>query len=74
MVNNPGKWLNVRSGPGTSYSVLFRLEKGDAVDVLAEDDGGDKEEDEEIRQSVIDELMEIRKKLDHVIRRMGGAL
>lgn len=108
VVNNPGKWLNVRSGPGTSYSVLFRLEKGDNVDVLAEDNGwdqvrfgsrvgwasaeylqrtdeqppedppetdeGDKDEDDELRQSVMDELLEIRKKLDNVIRRMGGTI
>ena len=108
VVNNPGKWLNVRSGPGTSYSVMFRLEKGDNVDVLAEDnewdqvrfgsrvgwayaeylqrtdeqppedppetDEGDKEEEDELRQSVMDELLEIRKKLDNVIRRMGGTI
>ena len=108
VVNNPGKWLNVRSGPSTSYSTLFRLEKGDAVDVLAEDNGwdqvrfgsrvgwasaeylqrtdeqppedppetdeGDKAEEDELRQSVMDELLEIRRKLDNVIRRMGGTL
>lgn len=34
-VDNPGKWLNVRQGPGTSYPVLYRLTKGDIVDVLA---------------------------------------
>lgn len=38
MVDNPGAWLNVRKGPGTDYPVLFRLEKGDIVDVLAIDD------------------------------------
>ena len=41
VVNNPGKWLNVRSGPGKKNSELFRLEKGDAVDVLAEYNGWD---------------------------------
>lgn len=35
VVDNPGAWLNVRSGPGTSYQVLFRVEKGDVADVLA---------------------------------------
>lgn len=38
MVDNPGAWLNVRSGPGTNYPVLFRLEKGDVVDILAIDE------------------------------------
>lgn len=38
MVDNPGAWLNVRKGPGTDYPVLFRLEKGDIVDILAIDD------------------------------------
>jgi len=37
MVDNPGAWLNVRSGPGTSNPVIFRLEKGDVVDILAID-------------------------------------
>ena len=110
VVDNPGKWLNVRSGPGTKYSVLFRLEKGDGVDVLAEsddgkwdqirygsrvgwaaaeylqrtdeqqpedppeDDDGDKGEEDGTDQlrSVMDELLAIRKKLDDVIRRVGG--
>ncbi len=35
IVDNPGAWLNVRSGPGTSYPVLFRVEKGDVAEVLA---------------------------------------
>ena len=34
-VNNPGAWLNVRSGPGTSFPVLYRVERGDEVEVLA---------------------------------------
>lgn len=38
MVDNPGAWLNVRSGPGTNYHVLFRLEKGDVVEILAVDE------------------------------------
>lgn len=38
-VDNPGKWLNVRSGPGTSYPVQFRLDKGTVVDILAQQDG-----------------------------------
>lgn len=38
MVDNPGAWLNVRKGPGTGYQVLYRLEKGDIVDVLAVSD------------------------------------
>ena len=38
IVDNPGAWLNVRSGPGTSYQVLFRAEKGDVADVLAVSD------------------------------------
>lgn len=38
-VDNPGKWLNVRSGPGTSYPVQFRLDKGTVVDILAQSDG-----------------------------------
>lgn len=40
MVDNPGAWLNVRKGPGTGYQVLYRLEKGDIVDVLAVSDDG----------------------------------
>lgn len=36
VVDNPGAWLNVRSGPGTSFPVVYRVEKGDEVDVLAE--------------------------------------
>ncbi len=35
VVNNPGAWLNVRSGPGTSFQVLYRVERGDEVEVLA---------------------------------------
>lgn len=35
MVDNPGAWLNVRSGPGTGYPALFRVEKGDVAEVLA---------------------------------------
>lgn len=35
IVDNPGKWVNVRSGPGTSYPAQYRLYKGDIVDVLA---------------------------------------
>ena len=38
-VDNPGKWLNVRSGPDTSYPVQFRLDKGTIVDILAQSDG-----------------------------------
>ena len=38
IVDNPGAWLNVRSGPGTSYPVLFRVEKGDVAEVLAVSD------------------------------------
>lgn len=38
-VDNPGKWLNVRSGPSTTYPVQFRLDKGTVVDVLAQNDG-----------------------------------
>lgn len=38
-VDNPNKWLNVRSGPGTSYPVQFRLDKGTIVDILAQSDG-----------------------------------
>jgi len=36
-VTNPGKWLNVRSGPGTNYPVVFRVDKGTVVDVLVQD-------------------------------------
>lgn len=39
-VNNPGKWLNVRSNAGTQYPAVFTLNKGDVVDVL---DCSDKE-------------------------------
>ena len=39
-VDNPGAWLNVRSGPGTTYPVKFRLEKGDTADVLAISEDG----------------------------------
>lgn len=38
IVDNPGEWLNVRSGPGTGYSRLFKVEKGDVADVLAVSD------------------------------------
>ena len=38
IVDNPGDWLNVRSGPGTGYSRLFKVEKGDVADVLAVSD------------------------------------
>lgn len=34
-VNNPGKWLNVRSRPESGSPVKFRLEKGDEVAVVA---------------------------------------
>jgi hypothetical protein len=40
IVDNPGAWLNVRSGPGTTYPVKFRLEKGDTADVLAISEDG----------------------------------
>ena len=40
-VTNPGKWLNVRSGPSTTYPVQFKLDKGTIVDVLAESNGWD---------------------------------
>ena len=39
-VDNPGAWLNVRKGPGTGEPVLFRLKKGDMVEVLAADETG----------------------------------
>lgn len=38
IVDNPGAWLNVRSGPGTGYPALFRVEKGDVAEVLAVSD------------------------------------
>ena len=38
IVDNPGAWLNVRSGPGTGYPAMFRVEKGDVADVLAVSD------------------------------------
>ena len=38
IVDNPGEWLNVRSGPGEGYSRLFKVEKGDVADVLAVSD------------------------------------
>ena len=108
IVDNPGAWMNVRSGPGKKYSELFRLERGDEVEVLEEengwdevrfgsrvgwasaeylkrtdeqppeeppeDDDGDKGEEDGTDQlrSVMDELLAIRKKLDDVIRRVGG--
>ena len=34
VVSNPNRWLNVRSGPGTQYQVVFQVEKGTIVDVL----------------------------------------
>ena len=34
VVSNPNRWLNVRSGPGTQYQVVFQIEKGTIVDVL----------------------------------------
>ena len=34
VVSNPNRWLNVRSGPGTQYQVVFQVEKGTVVDVL----------------------------------------
>jgi hypothetical protein len=34
-VNNPQKWLNVRSGPGMQYPIRFQVYKGSTVDVLA---------------------------------------
>jgi hypothetical protein len=37
-VNNPGTWLNVRSGPGKQYPRLYQLERGTTVTVLAESD------------------------------------
>jgi DNA-binding PadR family transcriptional regulator len=40
MVDNPGAWLNVRSGPGTTYPVLFRLEKGDVAEGLTVSEDG----------------------------------
>lgn len=34
VVNNPLTWLNVRSGPGTEYNKVFRVQKGSTVEVL----------------------------------------
>ena len=34
VASNPNKWLNVRSGAGTQYPVVFQVEKGDIVEVL----------------------------------------
>ena len=34
-VNNPGAWLNVRSGPGLGFREVYRLHKGDEADVQA---------------------------------------
>lgn len=34
VVDNPDRWLNVRSGPGKGYKVLFQVEKGSIVNVL----------------------------------------
>jgi cell wall-associated NlpC family hydrolase len=34
-VNNPQKWLNVRSGPSMQYPIRFQVYKGSTVDVLA---------------------------------------
>lgn len=34
VVSNQNRWLNVRSGPGTQYQVVFQVEKGTVVDVL----------------------------------------
>lgn len=34
VVTNPNRWLNVRSGPGTEYPVVFQIEKGQTVEVL----------------------------------------
>ena len=39
MVDNPNKWLNVRSGPGKNYPLQFQLEKGTVVDIIAEENG-----------------------------------
>lgn len=36
-VTNPGRYLNVRSGPGTGYQIVFRVDKGTIVDVLAQE-------------------------------------
>jgi hypothetical protein len=35
VVDNPGSWLNVRKGPGTSYNAIGRLTKGAVGDVLS---------------------------------------
>ena len=37
LVNNPRRWLNVRSGPGENYALRFRVERGSVVDVLYQD-------------------------------------
>lgn len=34
IVDNPDQWLNVRSGPGKNYSMVFQVRKGSLVDVL----------------------------------------
>jgi cell wall-associated NlpC family hydrolase len=34
VVNNPQTWLNVRSGPGSEYNKVFRVQKGTTVEVL----------------------------------------
>lgn len=34
VVDNPDRWLNVRSGPGKTYKVVFQVEKGSIVNVL----------------------------------------
>lgn len=34
VISNPNRWLNVRSGPGTQYQVVFQVEKGTVVEVL----------------------------------------
>ena len=33
-VTNPNRWLNVRSGAGTSFPLVFQVERGSTVDVL----------------------------------------
>jgi cell wall-associated NlpC family hydrolase len=33
-VNNPGAWLNMRTGPGTSYPVLARISRGATVQIV----------------------------------------
>ena len=37
LVNNPQSWLNVRALPSSSSSLVFRVEKGSIVEVLAQD-------------------------------------